>query len=145
MARAYAYDTKNCLTNLGVTGAAGNVAGYSYLLDPSGHRLSVTELSGRTVNYGPDNLYRLTSETIANDAAGNNGTIGYQYDKAGNRLQQTGPHKLSSWRWRQKRFTRRLDKMLLDQVGTEELAKMLRPMVQTWTVGSEPANDLRLR
>jgi len=30
VAHAYAYDTKNRLTNLGVTGSAGNVAGYSY-------------------------------------------------------------------------------------------------------------------
>jgi YD repeat-containing protein len=38
-------------------------------VDNAGHRTSVTELSGRTVNYGYDNLYRLTSETIAGRVA----------------------------------------------------------------------------
>ena len=31
---------------------------------------SVAELSGRTVNYGYDNIYRLTSEAIASDRGG---------------------------------------------------------------------------
>jgi RHS repeat-associated protein len=39
------------------------------------------------VTYGYDNLYRLTSETIANAAM--NGTVGYQYDAVGNRKQIT--------------------------------------------------------
>jgi len=47
----------------------------------------VVEKDGRTVNYVYDDLYRLTSETIANSA--NNGSIGYQYDAVGNRLQRT--------------------------------------------------------
>ena len=47
---------------------------------------SVRELSGRTVQYAYDNLYRLTSETIAG-AASQNGTIAYQYDAVGNRKQ----------------------------------------------------------
>ena len=46
----------------------------------------MTELSGRTVTYGYDDLYRLTSETIAN-ATSQNGTIGYTYDAVGNRKQ----------------------------------------------------------
>lgn len=49
----------------------------------------MTELSGRTVNYGYDNIYRLTSEAVLGDPAGNNGTINYAYDPVGNRTQQT--------------------------------------------------------
>ena len=56
---------------------------------PSGNRTKVVELSGRTVNYTYDPLYRLTQETIAADPAGINGTIGYVYDPVGNRLQRT--------------------------------------------------------
>jgi YD repeat-containing protein len=48
----------------------------------------VTELSGRTVQYGYDSLYRLTSETISG-AASQNGTIAYAYDPAGNRKSMT--------------------------------------------------------
>src|SRR3974390_2904042 len=54
----YTYDTQNRLTNLGVNGtvegAPGAIASYAYTLDASGHRTAVTELSGRTVNYGYD-------------------------------------------------------------------------------------------
>jgi YD repeat-containing protein len=64
----YTYDPRNRLTNLSVTrtvnGAPGAIAGYTYTLDAAGHRTGVTELSGRTVSYSYDNLYRLTSETI---------------------------------------------------------------------------------
>jgi len=49
-------------------------------VDAAGHRTSVAELNGRTVNYGYDNLYRLTSETIAHDPAGINGAVSYTYD-----------------------------------------------------------------
>jgi YD repeat-containing protein len=53
------------------------VASYVYTLGAAGNRTGVTELSGRTVSYGYDNLYRLTSEMIANDAAGVNGAVGH--------------------------------------------------------------------
>jgi hypothetical protein len=33
------------------------------MLDATGHRLSVSELAGRTVNHGYDSIYRLTNET----------------------------------------------------------------------------------
>jgi RHS repeat-associated protein len=49
---------------------------------------SVAELSGRTVNYGYDNLYRLTNETIAADPAGMSGAVSYGYDAVGNRTQK---------------------------------------------------------
>jgi YD repeat-containing protein len=62
------YDNRNRLANLGVATGSANLFGYNYTLDAAGHRTSVTELSGRTVNYSYDNLYRLTSETIVGDA-----------------------------------------------------------------------------
>jgi RHS repeat-associated protein len=43
------------------------------------------ELNGRNVAYGPDNDYRLNSETITADPAGNNGAENYTYDGVGNR------------------------------------------------------------
>jgi RHS repeat-associated protein len=48
---------------------------------------SVTEQSGRTVNYTYDNLYRLTNETVALDPANVNGAVNYTYDAVGNRKQ----------------------------------------------------------
>jgi RHS repeat-associated protein len=81
---SYAYNTLNRLTN--VTAARGStVASYAYTLGAAGNRLSVTEHTGRTVGYTYDELYRLTGETIANDAAGG-GAINYTYDAVGNRL-----------------------------------------------------------
>ena len=58
-----------------------------YTLGAAGNRLSVAELSGRTVNYGYDSLYRLTSEAITNDPNNHNNTTQYQYDNVGNRQQ----------------------------------------------------------
>ncbi|HEV3317830.1 MAG TPA: hypothetical protein VG488_12705 [Candidatus Angelobacter sp.] len=92
---SYAYNLLNRLTNLQSTcgtaapgcGPAGtSIASYTYTLGAAGNRLSVVELSGRTVNYGYDDLYRLTSEAIAG-ASAQNGTIAYQYDPVGNRKQ----------------------------------------------------------
>ncbi len=89
----YTYDTRNRLTNLGVkgsvSGSPGAIASYAYTLDASGHRLSVAELSGRSVTYAYDNLYRLTSETIASDPHSINGAVSYTYDPVGNRTQKT--------------------------------------------------------
>jgi len=63
---------------------------FAYTPGAAGNRLSVVELSGRTVKYGYDNDYRFTSEAITGDPAGNNGTVSYtQYDAVGNRLQMT--------------------------------------------------------
>ncbi len=93
---SYSYDTRNRLANLGVSGnkaapgqpaVAGTIASYAYTLDAAGHRTSVSELSGRTVNYGYDNLYRLTNETIASDPTAINGAVNYTYDPVGNRTQ----------------------------------------------------------
>ena len=93
VAHAYSYDTRNRLTNVAVSGtvagAPGPIASYAYTLDASGHRTGVTELSGRVVSYGYDNLYRLTSETIASDPNSVSGAVSYGYDPVGNRLQKT--------------------------------------------------------
>ncbi|HET6844863.1 MAG TPA: RHS repeat-associated core domain-containing protein [Candidatus Angelobacter sp.] len=90
----YGYDALNRLTSLQSscgTAAPGCVSGtqiasYAYTLGAAGNRLSVQELSGRTVQYAYDDLYRLTSETIAG-ATAQNGTVSYQYDAVGNRKQ----------------------------------------------------------
>jgi len=70
-----------------VNNGTTNLASYQYTLGPAGNRTQVVEKDGRAANYVYDDLYRLTSETIANSA--NNGSIGYQYDAVGNRLQRT--------------------------------------------------------
>src|SRR5712672_4246565 len=80
----YSYDNRNRLANLGVANGSANLFSYNYTVDAAGHRTSVSEQSGRTVNYGYDNLYRLTSETIASDSSGMNGNVSYTYDPVGN-------------------------------------------------------------
>jgi RHS repeat-associated protein len=92
---SYNYNTLNRLTQMQSTCATGTGCGtpgaaisrYAYTLGAAGNRLSVAEMSGRTVNYAYDDLYRLTSETISGGAS-QNGTVGYQYDSVGNRLQR---------------------------------------------------------
>jgi RHS repeat-associated protein len=79
------YDQLNRLTEMGSQGPQGTVSSYQYTLGTAGNRTGVTELSGRTVNYTYDNLYRLTSETIAGAAGAMNGSLAYQYDAVGNR------------------------------------------------------------
>jgi hypothetical protein len=70
-------------------GAPGtSISSYFYTLGAAGNRLSVAELSGPTVNYRYDDLYRLTSETVASDPHGNNGQVSYTFDNVGNRLQR---------------------------------------------------------
>jgi RHS repeat-associated protein len=95
VATSYTYDTLNRLTNMQSLCGTGTpacapgtaIASYAYSLGAAGNRLSVAELSGRTVNYGYDDLYRLTSETISG-AASQNGNISYTYDSVGNRTQR---------------------------------------------------------
>jgi RHS repeat-associated protein len=91
----YNYNALNRLTQMQSTCATGTgcgtpgtaISSYAYTLGAAGNRLSVAELSGRSVNYTYDDLYRLTSETISG-AASQNGAISYQYDSVGNRLQR---------------------------------------------------------
>jgi RHS repeat-associated protein len=91
---SYAYNSLNRLTNMqsvctsgtGCRSPGAPISSYAYTLGAAGNRLSVAELSGRIVQYGYDDLYRLTAETISG-AATQNGTVSYQYDSVGNRLQ----------------------------------------------------------
>ena len=92
---SYVYDPLNRLTQMQSTCATGTgcgapgtaLASYGYTLGPAGNRLSVAELSGRTVTYGYDDLYRLTGETVAGDPHGKNGAVNYTFDNVGNRKQ----------------------------------------------------------
>jgi RHS repeat-associated protein len=90
---SYAYNSLNRLTSMQSICSAGTgcrspgaaIKSYAYTLSAAGNRLSVAELGDRAVQYGYDDLYRLTSETISG-ASTQNGTISYQYDSVGNRL-----------------------------------------------------------
>jgi RHS repeat-associated protein len=86
---SYNYNSLNRLTSMNATAPVSTLASYIYTLGAAGNRTAVTELSGRTVNYTYDDLYRLTSESIANDAHSINGTVSYEYDPVGNRLNRT--------------------------------------------------------
>jgi RHS repeat-associated protein len=90
------FDTLNRLTQTceatssPACSANQKLASYAYTLGYAGNRTNVLELGGRNAAYGYDNDYRLTSEAITGDPAGNNGTVSYtQYDAVGNRLQMT--------------------------------------------------------
>lgn len=86
---SYTYDSLNRLTDLShVTGLGVGLLSYSYQLDSTGRRTKITEGTGRVTDYVYDDLYRLTSETIT-DAINGNYSASYQYDKVGNRTQET--------------------------------------------------------
>ena len=76
------YDDLNRLVTLENKLGDTVISGYQYELNAAGHRLSVTEASGRQVGYTYDDLYRLTEENINNGER----TISYTYDNVGNRL-----------------------------------------------------------
>jgi RHS repeat-associated protein len=80
----HTYNSLNRLTEI-TGGKASTLASYAYTLGPTGNRLSVAELGGRQVSYTYDDLYRLTSETVASDPAGKNGSASYTYDAVSNR------------------------------------------------------------
>ena len=83
---AFSYDSLNRLIGVG-SDKNGALSNFSYTLGPTGNRLSISELSGRAISYGYDEIYRLKSETISNDLISiNNGVVSYQYDHVGNRL-----------------------------------------------------------
>jgi RHS repeat-associated protein len=82
---ANSYDTLNRLTQMGSSKNSSSISNYAYTLGVAGNRLTVAELSGRSVAYGYDSLYRLTSEAVTSDPHNNNGTISYTYDAVGNR------------------------------------------------------------
>src|SRR5262249_23219494 len=66
------------------TGPGGVLAGFQYTLSATGLRTSVTEESGRRVDYTYDRDYRLTRGAIT-DPAARHRTITYTYDAVGHR------------------------------------------------------------
>src|SRR5262249_26614959 len=76
----YAYDAQSGLASI-----ASAVATYAYTLGPPGNRTQVDENDGTVRQYGYDDLYRLTGETVA-------GSIAYSkaftYAPVGNRQTQ---------------------------------------------------------
>src|SRR6202011_318100 len=81
---SFNYDTLNRLTS-----TSSQRFGYTYQLGPTGIWRGVTELSGRTLNWSYDGIYRLTNEAISGDPNSKNGTAGYTLDPVGNRLTQS--------------------------------------------------------
>ncbi|MBC2717914.1 MAG: hypothetical protein HF978_21650, partial [Desulfobacteraceae bacterium] len=82
-------DTLNRLIYLENRTSAGDVIScYFYTLGPTGNRLSVSENTGRVMNYTYDLIYRLIQEEILDPVNGNE-TISYSYDSKGNRLTKT--------------------------------------------------------
>jgi RHS repeat-associated protein len=91
---AYTYDTLNRLTNLATThpGLLRTIQTYAFTLGPAGNRTRIVEAAGlpqeRTLDYGYDDLYRLTGETVT-ESLGIVYTKTFGYDPVGNRLSQT--------------------------------------------------------
>jgi RHS repeat-associated protein len=79
----YSYDPLNRLTNLVAASAGGTMASYAYRVGVVGNRTNVVELSGRTVAYEYDSLYRLNQEMVTGDSI--TGDVSYRYDGVGNR------------------------------------------------------------
>ena len=87
MTVSYEYDKLNRLICEETVDSDSNlVVKYVYTLGASGERLKVEELD-RTVEYGYDELYRLTSETITKGK--NKTTCAYEYDSVSNRTLKT--------------------------------------------------------
>jgi RHS repeat-associated protein len=89
---AIGYDTLNRAQSVKIGTAIGTpaeqlAASYAYTFFATGNRQTVAELSGRSVTWSYDNLWRLQNETIAGTAVA--GAIAYQYDDVGNRLSRT--------------------------------------------------------
>ncbi len=85
----YGYDALNRLRALIISQGSTLIHTYEYKLRASGHRRQVIENSTKTTTYTYDDLYRLTDETVTADANANNGSIGYAFDKVGNRSGRT--------------------------------------------------------
>ena len=85
----YLYDAMDRVTSVSIASGANTLAEYAYEIGATGNRLSVVESNGRNVHYEYDALRRLTKESVSGDPLGNDGTVGYSYDKVGNRLRRT--------------------------------------------------------
>ena len=83
------YDRLNRLTEIEQKDGESVVGGYTYELNAVGNRTAVTEADGRRVEYGYDDLDRLTTESITDPGDANDGrTYAYTYDDVGNRTQR---------------------------------------------------------
>jgi RHS repeat-associated protein len=80
----FSYDQQNRLTSLTTP-----VSSYTYTLGSTGNRTGAVEGNGRTLTWNYDGIYRLTNESVTNDPANNNGSVGYDLDPVGNRLSAT--------------------------------------------------------
>jgi RHS repeat-associated protein len=92
------YDDLNRLKGVENVRGSEVLSKFEYTLDDAGNRTQVKEsvrdaLTGelvvRTVNYGYDDLSRLTSETVLDAAGTVTRRVDYTYDDVGNRLRQT--------------------------------------------------------
>jgi RHS repeat-associated protein len=90
IAKTTTYDTRERLSTIGYKLGATTVASYAYPVDMTGRRTQVVENTGRTVHYGHDSLYRLTSEAVSNAPNAINGAVSYTYDSVGNRQRRDG-------------------------------------------------------
>ena len=94
----WSYDSRNRLTGIEHRKAdATLIASYAYTLSATGQRSQVLETTPaltRTVAYGYDALYRLTSETVTSGAATT--TTTYAYD-AEDRLSRLPTRPVPSW------------------------------------------------
>src|SRR5262249_13707776 len=79
------YDSRNRLISIHDAGSQGVLADFQYTLGPTGLRTSVTEGSGRQLDYSYDADYRLVRESFSDSVEGNR-EISYSYDSVGNRL-----------------------------------------------------------
>jgi RHS repeat-associated protein len=83
----FGYDLMDRVTTLPVTRTATSLASYTQRFSFSGRKTSVTELGGRSITYGYDPAYKLTSEAIVGGTPA--GSVGYTHDAVGNRLTRT--------------------------------------------------------
>ena len=84
-----AYDSLNRPVSVSTEDAVGNVlTSYTYVLDATGRRSSISEHSGRQSTFTYDDVYRLTNEAIIDPINGDHAAA-YVYDKVGNRTQST--------------------------------------------------------
>lgn len=85
--QTWEYDSRNRLKSTKIFNANGAmIQSFDYTLHPTGRRLNITELSGRTSDYTYDKLYRLTTESVSDEVNGVY-NASYQFDTVGNRIQ----------------------------------------------------------